>query len=134
VSNGEPDLSELRPNTVFYVFLLLLAAAGVAVYLLFFLSHVPGATEERLGEYEPLPEGLGVWRVDEEGPSGRAARAEGLVREERLLLQEGGRRFIKQVRYRSAETREIVRIEPEELIPRRRARSGDGNRPGGTSS
>lgn len=110
---------------MFYVFLLLLAAAGVAVYLLFFLSHVPGATEERLGEYEPLPEGLGAWQVEKEGSAAGAAADQGLVREQRLLLQEGGRRFIKQVRYRSAETREIVRIEPEEVISRRRMhRSG----------
>lgn len=105
-----------------YVFMLLLAAAGVAVYLLFFLSYVPGATEERLGEYEPLPEDLGRWKLAGADEPGRAAGDEGFVREERLLLQEGGRRFIKQVRYRNPETREIVRVDPEELIARRRGR------------
>lgn len=105
---------------MFYVFMLLLAAAGVAVYLLFFLTHVPGATEERLGELEPVPDDLGRWLVDTETPEGQAARSEGLLREKRLLLQEGGKRFIKQVRYRNAETREIVRIEREELVPRKR--------------
>lgn len=110
---------------MFYVFLLLLAAAGVAVYLLFYLAHVPGATAERLGELEPLPDNLGRWIEDKESPEGSAANAEGLLREERLLLQEGGKRFIRQVRYRNAETREIVRIEPEQLIQRRRLpRSG----------
>lgn len=106
---------------MFYVFLLLLAAAGVAVYLLFFLSHVPGATEERLGEYEPVPEDLGRWKIDEASEQARAARAEGLVREERLLLQEGGKRFIKQARYRDADTREIVRVDPEQLVTRKRS-------------
>lgn len=117
LGRGEPE--QVR-RAVFYVFMLLLAAAGVAVYLLFFLTHVPGATEERLGELEPVPDDLGRWLVDTETPEGQAARSEGLLREKRLLLQEGGKRFIKQVRYRNAETREIVRIEREELVPRKR--------------
>lgn len=107
-------------GTLFYVFLLILAAGGVAVYVLFFLTHVPGATEERLGELEPLPPDLGCWKTDEDSPQAQEARAEGLVREERLLLQEGERRLIKQVRYRDAQTRAIVRIEPQELIVRKR--------------
>ncbi|NLE85478.1 MAG: hypothetical protein GX607_03670 [Myxococcales bacterium] len=107
---------------MFYVLMLLFAVAGIAAYLLLFLSHVPGAREERLGEYEPLPENLGRWTVVVGGEPGQASGDEGLVREERLLLQEGGRRLIKQVRYRHPETREIVRVDPEELIVRRRLR------------
>jgi len=103
-----------------YVFLLLIAAAGVAAYLLFVFMHVPGATKERLGELEPVPDDIGRWLVDTESAEGQKASSQGLLREQRLLLQEGGKRFIKQVRYRNAETREIVRIEPEEVIPRRR--------------
>src|SRR5690606_40676041 len=44
---------------VFYVFLLLLAAAGVAVSLLCYLGPVRGATAERPGHPQPLPDDLG---------------------------------------------------------------------------
>lgn len=109
-----------------YVLLLLIGAAGVAAYVLFVFMHVPGASKERLGELEPVPDDVGRWVLDTESAEGEAARSQGLLRERRLLLQEGGRRFIKQVRYRDAETREIVRIEPEEVIPRRRVPPSSG--------
>jgi hypothetical protein len=54
------------------------------------------------------------------GPEGSAGA---LVREERLLLP-GGRAgaayFLKQVRYRDAGTGEVVRVEPEARVRRRR--------------
>ncbi len=110
---------------MFYVFLLLMAAAGVGVYLMFYLAHVPGAKEERFGHFEPLPDHLGQWQSVETGPEAEAAAAEGLRREERLMLQEGGSMFakshlLKQVRFRSIETNDIVRILPEERIERKR--------------
>lgn len=105
---------------VFYLFLLLVGAAGAAAYVVFFMTHVPGAKEERLGEFEPLPEDLGRW-VEEPGP-----RDEGLVRERRYLWNEatgfGGGQLVLQVRYRSPETREIVRVEAEQIIPRKRVK------------
>jgi hypothetical protein len=110
---------------VFYVFLLLMAAAGVGVYLMFFLAHVPGAKEERFGELEALPEGLGRWKTIDDGPDAEAATKEGLRREERLMLQDPSGMFdkgrlLKQVRFRSLETNEIVRILPEQAIERKR--------------
>jgi hypothetical protein len=110
---------------VFYVFLLLMAAAGVAVYLLFFLAHVPGAKEERFGELEALPEDLGQWKTIEQGPDAEAATSDGLRREERVILQDASGMFakgrlLKQVRFRSLETNEIVRILPEQVIERKR--------------
>lgn len=103
---------------MFYIFLLLVAALGVGAYLAFFFSHVPGASEERLGEYEPLPPDLGQWKEESERTS------DGLVREARHLFQEatgfGAGTLVVQVRYRDPESREIVRIEPERVVPRKR--------------
>lgn len=112
---------------MFYLFLLLVAAVGVVAYLVFFMSHVPGAKEERFGKLEPLPEDLGRWKTTEEGPEASAAEREGLRREERLVLPDASgvstaRHLVKQVRYRSLETNEIVRIEPEQRIERVRRR------------
>lgn len=105
---------------VFYLFLLIVAALGVAGYLAFFFSNVPGAKEERLGALEALPPDLGKWiEGAEPGP-------DGLLREQRHLFQEatglGAGKLILQVRYRDPSSREIVRVEPEQLIPRRRVR------------
>jgi hypothetical protein len=103
---------------VFYLFLLLIAAISIGVYLLFILSQVPGVKEQRLGVLEELPADLGQWKADEETP-------EGLVREVRHIFQEGSGllsagKLIRQVRYRDKASDEIVRVEPEEVIKRRR--------------
>lgn len=114
---------------MFYVFLMIVAFAATAVYLAFFLREVPGAKEQRLGELEPLPPDLGKWKVDEDSDAARAARAEGLKRERRFLFDEsaGGMfrdgKLIEQVRYRRLESNEIVRIEPERSVPRRRIKA-----------
>jgi hypothetical protein len=112
---------------MFYVFLLIVAAAGVAIYLLFILREVPGAAEERLGTLEALPPDVGQWKRDEDSPEGKAARGRGELREVRLFYDSsgggfGGGKLLKQVRYRSAETNEILRAEPDQQVKRKRVR------------
>jgi len=101
----------------FYLFLLAVAALGAGAYLALFFSHIPGATEERLGEWEALPPHLGEWIEQEE-------RAEdGSLIERRHLLPEGdttGRKIILQERHRHSETREIVRVLDEKFSRRKR--------------
>jgi hypothetical protein len=108
---------------LFYVFLLICAAIGIGVYLIFILNLVPGAKEERLGVLEPLPTDVGKWKEDDESDAGKAARNEGLVREVRHYFYETSARLVRQVRYRNASTNEIVRTEPDEAVRRRRVRS-----------
>ena len=110
---------------MFYVFLLLVGALGVGVYLLFILRLVPGAAEERFGVLEPLPEDVGKWKLDEESEQGKAACSAGQRREERLVYEErsgllGDGRLIQQVRYRNAVTNAIERIEPDRVVKRKR--------------
>lgn len=75
------------------------------------------------GRYD-LPPDLGTWKAR------AAATEEGLICEERCLLPEGRANasyLVRQVRYRDPLTRAIVRVEPEERVPRRRVRrSGQG--------
>jgi len=114
---------------LFYVFLLICAAIGIGIYLVFILNLVPGAKEERLGVLEPLPTDVGKWREDRESDEGKGARGEGLVREVRHYFYETSDRLVRQVRYRNVATNEIVRTEPEEAVKRRRVRSSTlGNR------
>jgi hypothetical protein len=106
---------------VHYVFLIVIAALAIAVYLLLVFKNVPGAVEERLGTLEPLPEDLGVWQRDAESSAGRAAHGEGLVREVRTCLEDG--KLVRQVRYKSLASGDIVRTEKDERIKRRRVKS-----------
>lgn len=112
---------------MFYFLLLLIAAAGAAAYVAFMLSQVPGAAEERLGEWEPVPEGVGRWQVDADSAAGKAARAQGLSREVRWLFDPdagvgGGGKLVRQVRYRHLESNAIERVEPDEVVRRRRVK------------
>lgn len=101
--------------------MLVIAALGSGAYLALFFSHVPGATDERLGGFEPLPPHLGQWQTVD------ASSEDGLVREERYLFRasgSGGAGTVTfQVRYRDPNSREIVRIEPEVVTKRRRAKT-----------
>lgn len=99
------------------VFIALLFWAGV--FTVYLTSQGTSPLEFLFGRYEPLPDDLGKWRgVTEPGEDARE-----LVREERLLLP-GGRAgasyLLRQVRYRDAATGEIVRVEAEERLRRRR--------------
>lgn len=104
-----------------YVFILAVGAVGAGAYMFLFLSHVPGAKEERLGVLEALPPNMGEW-IEEPVPS-----EDGLVVEKRHLQPEssgfGGAKYLLQVRYRDPKTREILRVDPEQIIKRKRIRS-----------
>jgi hypothetical protein len=112
---------------VFYVFLLIVAVLGVAVYLVFIFKLVPGAAEERLGVLEPLPDDIGKWRLDENSEPGKAALARNQKREERLFFEEGKGvfaqgRLVRQVRYRNLSSNEIESVEPDQPVKRKRIR------------
>lgn len=97
--------------------MLVIAALGSGAYLVLFLTHVPGAGEERLGVYEPLPDDIGKWVADPELTS------EGFVRERRTLFDgstDGPGKLTYQERLRNPETREIVSVAPEKIEKRRR--------------
>ncbi|HLV23018.1 MAG TPA: hypothetical protein VKZ49_19145 [Polyangiaceae bacterium] len=112
---------------MFFIFLLIIAAVAVAVYLAFIFREVPGVAEQRLGSLAPLPEDLGKWRADTESEQGQRAAEEGLKREVRILHVSstglfGAERLVHQARYRDAKTNQIVRIDPERSERRRRVR------------
>jgi len=100
----------------FVIFMVGVAALGGLVYLVLIMSHVPGATEERFGKLEPLPDKLGEWVKPDVPAEG------GLVREERYLFDDRSQKLVLQVRHRHPETGKIERIEPERVIKRRRVR------------
>lgn len=106
-----------------YLFLLIIAAIAGCAYAAFILSHVPGAADERFGHLEALPEDMGRWKRVEAGAGADAAAAEGLWREERVLTHESnGRHLVRQVRFRSRESNQIVRVEAEQVVQRKRVR------------
>jgi len=107
---------------MFYLFLMVVAAIGVGVYLTFIFQNVPGVKEERLGALEPLPEDLGSWKTDESSEAAQAAAQEDLIREVRLFYEEARERLVEQVRYRRASDSEIVRVEPDRRVKRRRVK------------
>lgn len=112
---------------MFFLFLLIVAALGIGVYLVFIFNLVPGAAEERLGVLEPLPEDIGQWHVDEESALGKAALGRHRKREERLFFEEGKGlfsqgRLVRQVRYRNLSSNAIEEVEPDEPIKRKRIR------------
>ena len=107
---------------MFYAFLIVVAAAGIGLYLLVILREVPGAAEERLGKLEELPPDLGKWKSDPDSAEGRAALERGETREVRIWEDSTRGRLLRQVRYRNNETDEITRAEPDEVVKRRRLR------------
>jgi len=112
---------------VFVLFLLIVAALGIAVYLVFIFKLVPGAAEERLGVLEPLPDDIGQWRVDEGSVLGKAALERNRKREERLFFEEGKGlmaqgRLVRQVRYRNLSSNAIEEVEPDQPVKRKRIR------------
>jgi len=112
---------------VFFVFLLIVAILGIAVYLVFIFKLVPGAAEERLGVLEPLPDDIGKWKVDEQSAQGKAALDRNRKREQRLFFEEGKGllaqgRLVRQVRYRNLSNNAIEEVEPDEPVKRKRIR------------
>jgi hypothetical protein len=101
----------------FYLILLAIAALGSLVYLALFFTQVPGAQEERLGAYEPLPEDIGTWITHAE------RSAEGFVRQTRVLFDgepHGPGTLTFQERLRDPDSNEIVSVVPEVVRKRRR--------------
>ena len=108
-------------------FLFMLAAIGALFYLLVIYREVPGAIEMRLGVLEALPGDINQWKVDEDSDEGKAAVQQGLKREVRLYLDPSGgflgrSRLIRQVRYRNRATNAITRVEPDEVVKRKRVK------------
>jgi hypothetical protein len=108
---------------VFYAFLIVVAIAGIGLYIFVILREVPGAAEERLGIYEDLPGNVNKWEPDEESAEGKAALERGERREVRLFFAEGSGKLLRQVRYKNVGSNEIERAEPDEIVKRKRVRS-----------
>ncbi|HTQ02244.1 MAG TPA: hypothetical protein VMI54_00255 [Polyangiaceae bacterium] len=107
---------------MFYVFLVLVGIAGIGVYVLFIFNLVPGVQDERLGVLEPLPPDVGRWSADTESAAGQAAARDRQVREVRHFFYESSGKLVLQVRYKQKDTGEIVRVEPEQAVKRKRVR------------
>jgi hypothetical protein len=112
---------------MFYLFLVLVGFGAVGVYVTLILHLVPGAAEERLGVLEELPPDLGVWQTDDSSPEGKAASARGLIRQIRTCHEPavgwfGSERLLRQTRYRDRATNEIVRVDQDTAVKRRRVR------------
>jgi hypothetical protein len=112
---------------MFYAFLLVVGVAGIGIYVTLIFLLVPGAAEDRLGVLEELPPDIGVWKTDDSSPAGMAAAAQGLSRQVRILHQPtagllGAERLVRQVRCRDRTTNEIVHVEPDEVLKRRRVK------------
>lgn len=104
-------------------FLVMIAIIGFLFYVLVIHREVPGALEQRFGVLEALPEDVGKWVTDEESEEGKAAVREGLRRQVRYWHDPGKDRLVKQVRYKNPATGAIARVEPEEVIKRRRVKA-----------
>lgn len=112
---------------MFYLFLLGVAAAGGAIYLLLIAFGLfPGLKEERFGVLEPLPPNLGQWQEETDSTAAQEAAAAGQKREVRFLFEEGGLfgagKLVRQSRLRDAATSAILQVLPDETIKRRRIR------------
>ena len=88
-----------------------------AMFGIFFTSQGSSAREFFFGRYEAPPDHLNTW-LDV-----GIEQASGLLRQERLLFPNGrqdGPFLLRQVRYRDPSSKQIVRVSPEERVPRRR--------------
>jgi len=112
--------------SVMLLLLLFVALVIALLYFFVFFSEVPEVARERFGELEDLPDELGKWQVEESSEEARAARAAGLIREQRLCRDPRGGfgegRLLRQVRYRSTTSGQVVQVEPDEVVKRRRVR------------
>ncbi len=104
-------------------FLVVIAIIGGLVYVLVIYREVPGAVEQRFGVLEALPEDIGQWKVDEDTEEGKAAVSQGLKRETRLFHDVRANKLLRQTRYRNRATNEVLRVDPDETVKRKRVRS-----------
>lgn len=84
---------------------------------MFFATQGTTPLEFLLGRLEPLPDDLNQWK------DAGIATPSGLLRQERLLLSPGriwGARLLRQVRYKDPTTGEIVHVDPDEPVRRKR--------------
>jgi hypothetical protein len=108
---------------IIVAFLVAIAVIGALLYLLVIHREVPGAIEQRFGVLEALPVDVGKWCIDTESTEGKAAMQQGLRREVRYWHDPAKDRLVKQARYKNPATSAIVRVEPEEVIRRKRVRA-----------
>lgn len=106
----------------FYGFLLVVGAIGFLAYVSLYFRLVPGFAEQRLGTLEDLPPDVGKWKVDEDSGDAKRVRSMGLIRETRHWWDSQTEKLYFQVRYRAADTREIVGWEPDRPVRRRRVK------------
>lgn len=104
-------------------FLFVIALIGGLMYLLLVQREVPGLVEQRFGVLEALPENINQWMVDEESAEGQEAASKGLKREVRMFHDAQSGKVLRQVRYRNRATNQVVRVEPDEVVKRKRIRS-----------
>lgn len=102
------------------MFLVIVGIIGVSLYVTMFVREVPGFKEQRFGKLEELPPDLGKWHPDSDSSEAARAKHEGLKREVRHWLDSQSEKLFFQVRYRSLETNEIVRVEEDVEVKRRR--------------
>lgn len=103
-------------------FLFVIALIGGLMYLLLVQREVPGLVEQRFGVLEALPQNINQWSVDEESDEGKQAASKGLKREVRLFHDSQSGKLLRQVRYRNRATNRVVRVEPDEVVKRKRIR------------
>jgi hypothetical protein len=104
-------------------FLVVIFVLGGIFYVFVIQREVPGVLEQRFGVLEALPQDVGKWVTDSETEAGKTAIAQGLRREVRYWHEPGQKHLVKQVRYKNPATGAIVRVEPEEVIKRRRVKA-----------
>src|SRR5262245_16557121 len=105
-----------------YIFLVVVGLVAVGLYWVLFTREVPGFKEQRFGKLEDLPADIGKWHDDEESNEALQAKRDGLKRQERYLFDEEKNKLVHQVRYRNRESNEIVRIDPDVVVKRRRVK------------
>lgn len=110
----------MRP--LFYVFLVLVGVVGATLYVVLFVKEVPGFAEQRFGKLEELPADVGQWKTDSESEEARTAESSGLLREVRHWWDSDRAKLLLQVRFRDAKTKEIVRVDPDVIVKRRRVK------------
>lgn len=103
-------------------FLFVIALIGGLIYLLVVQREVPGLVEQRFGVLEALPENINQWAVDDESAEGKEAASKGLKREVRYFYDQHGKKLLRQVRYRNRATNQVTRVEPDEVVKRKRIR------------
>jgi hypothetical protein len=105
-----------------YIFLLVVGVVGATLYVVLFVKEVPGFAEQRFGKLEDLPPDVGKWRTDSESEEARKSAESGLQREVRHWWDSDARKLFLQVRHRDTKTNEIVRVEPDVVVKRRRVK------------